>query len=169
MQPGKPLSLGSRVALIIIGGSLLAVIAIVATAYQGMVKDFENLLTQRQILEAERTSDRVNQKLQLRLNALSALAGQLASENRLPSPADLEEALGRQTNLRDLLPGGLLVFDEEARAVAENIYVPDRIGTQYLDRPHFQEALRHRRPIVSKPMPHNRHTAVVVSGADRNR
>ncbi len=152
MQPGKPLSLGSRVALIIIGGSLLAVIAIVATAYQGMVKDFENLLTQRQILEAERTSDRVNQKLQLRLNALSALAGQLASENRLPSPADLEEALGRQTNLRDLLPGGLLVFDEEARAVAENIYVPDRIGTQYLDRPHFQEALRHRRPIVSKPI-----------------
>lgn len=139
-------------ALIIITGSLLTVAAIVTTAYQGMVQDFENLLTQRQILEAERTSDQVDQKLQLRLNALSAFAGQLASENHLPDPADLEAALGRQTTLSELLPAGILIFDEKARAVAENIFVPDRIGTQYLDRPHFQEALKSRQPVVSKPI-----------------
>ncbi|MCL7943011.1 ATP-binding protein [Marinobacter sp. ATCH36] len=152
MQSGKSLSLGSRVALIVIGGSLLTVAAIVITAYQALIHDFEDLLIQRQILEAERTSEQVDQKLQLRLNALSALAGQLASNNDLPDRAELESALGRQTTLRDLMPAGLLVFDEKARAVAENIYVPDRVGTQYLDRPHFQEALKTRRPVVSKPI-----------------
>lgn len=152
MRSGKPLSLSSRVALIIIIGSLLTVAAIVTIAYQGMVQDFEELLTQRQILEAKRTSEQVDQKLQLRLNALSAFAGQLANEDQLPDPVDLEAALGRQTTLRELLPAGLLVFDEEARAVAENIFVPNRIGTRYLDRPHFQEALKSRSPVVSKPI-----------------
>ena len=152
MQSGTPLSLGTRVALIIILGSLLTVVAIVTIAYQGMVQDFEELLTQRQILEAEKTSEQVDQKLQLRLNALSAFAGQLASEDKLPDAGELAAALGRQTTLRELLPAGLLVFDEDARAIAENIFVANRIGTQYLDRPHFQEALKSRRPIVSKPI-----------------
>ncbi|PXX93839.1 two-component sensor histidine kinase [Marinobacter vulgaris] len=139
-------------ALIIVIGSLLTVAAIVTTAYQALVQDFEDLLTQRQILEAKRTSEQVDQRLQLRLNALSAFAAQLASTEQLPDPVDLAAALGRQTTLRDLLPAGLLAFDEKARAVAENIYVPDRVGTQYLDRPHFQEALQSRRPVVSKPI-----------------
>lgn len=152
MRSGKFLSLGSRVALIIIIGSLLTLAAIVSTAYQALVEDFEDLLIQRQILEAKRTSEQVDQKLQLRLNALSAFAAQLASSDHLPDPVDLAVALGHQTMLRELLPAGIVVFDEKARALAENIYVSDRIGTQYLDRPHFQEALKTRRPLVSKPL-----------------
>ena len=152
MRPGKSLSLGSRVALIIVGGSLLTVAAIVTTAYQALVHDFEDLLTQRQILEAARTSEQVDQKLQLRLNTLSAFASQLASGDHLPDPSELSLALNRQTTLRELLPAGLLIFDDKGRAVAENVYHPGRIGTGYLDRRHFQEALRTRRPVVSKPI-----------------
>lgn len=152
MRPRKSLSLSSRVAIIIVIGSLATVSATIAIAYQALVQDFEDLLTQRQILEAERTSEQVNQKLQLRLNSLAAFASQLAGVDQLPDQSDLTAALARQTTLRDLFPAALLIFDEEGCAAAENVYVPNRIGTCYLDRPHFQEALETRRPIVSKPI-----------------
>lgn len=152
MRPRKSLSLSSRVAIIIVAGSLATVSAIIAIAYQALVQDFEDLLTQRQILEAERTSEQVNQKLQLRLNSLSAFASQLADVDELPDQPDLTAALARQTTLRDLFPAALLIFDNKGCAAAENVYVPNRIGTCYLDRPHFQEARATRQPIVSKPI-----------------
>ena len=152
MRSRKSLSLSSRVAIIIVIGSLATVSAIIAIAYQALVQDFEDLLTQRQILEAARTSEQVDQKLQLRLNSLSAFASQLADNDRLPDQPDLSTALALQTTLQDLFPAALLIFDDEGCAVAENVYVPKRIGTCYLDRPHFQEALEARRPIVSKPI-----------------
>ena len=68
MRSRKSLSLSSRVAIIIVIGSLATVSAVIAIAYQALVQDFEDLLTQRQILEAARTSEQVDQKLQLRLN-----------------------------------------------------------------------------------------------------
>jgi hypothetical protein len=151
LRSGKSLSLSSRVAIIIGGGSLVTVLAIIAIAYQALVQDFEDLLTHRQILEAARTSEQVDQKLQLRLNSLSAFASQFADDD-LPDQAALEIALNRQTAIQDLFPAALLIFDENGCAVAENVYVPNRIGTCYLDRPHFQEALEKRKPIVSKPI-----------------
>jgi two-component system sensor histidine kinase ChiS len=152
LPPRKSLSLSSRVAIIIVIGSLATVAAIIAIAYQALLQDFEDLLTQRQILEAERTSEQVNQKLQLRLNTLSSFASQLADGDQLPDPPVLSLALARQRTLQDLFPAALLIFDEKGCTVAENIYVPNRIGACYMDRPHFQEALKTRRPIVSKPI-----------------
>ncbi|AZR41447.1 cache domain-containing sensor histidine kinase [Marinobacter salarius] len=151
MRSRQSLSLSSRVAIIIVAGSLATVSAIIAIAYQALVQDFEDLLTHRQILEAARTSEQVDQKLQLRLNSLSAFASQFADDD-LPDQAALEIALNRQTAIQDLFPAALLIFDENGCAVAENVYVPNRIGTCYLDRPHFQEALKKRKPIVSKPI-----------------
>jgi len=152
LRSRKSLSLSSRVAIIIVAGSLATVSAIVVIAYQALVQDFEDLLTQRQILEAERTSEQVNQKLQLRLNSLSAFASQLADVDELPDQSDLTAALARQTTLQDLFPTALLIFDDKGCAAAENVYVPNRVGTCYLDRPHFQEAWETRRPIISKPI-----------------
>lgn len=122
MRSGKSLSLSSRVAIIIGGGSLVTVLAIIAIAYQALVQDFEDLLTHRQILEAARTSEQVDQKLQLRLNSLSAFASQFADDD-LPDQAALEIALNRQTAIQDLFPAALLIFDENGCAVAENVYV----------------------------------------------
>jgi len=152
LRPRKSLSLSSRVAIIIVIGSLATVSAVIAIAYQALVQDFEDLLTQRQIIEAERASERVNQRLQLSLNSLSAFASQLAADDRLADQSDLNAALARQTTLQDLFPAALLIFDDKGCAVAENVHVPNRIGTCYLDRPHFQEAVETRRPIVSKPI-----------------
>ncbi|MEQ9545498.1 MAG: ATP-binding protein [Marinobacter sp.] len=152
MKPTGALSLGSRVALIILGSSLVTVLTIVSIAYQALVNDFEDLLTQRQILETTRMAERVDQKIELRLNALTAFASQLPEGDTLPPAAELQAALKRQSTLRDLFPASLLVFDSEGRAVAENIYAAGRIGTGYRDRPHFRKAFATRQPLVSKPI-----------------
>ncbi len=146
------LSLGSRVALIILGSSLITVIAIVSIAYQALVDDFEDLLIQRQLLETTRMAERVDQKIELRLNALTAFASQLPQGDRLPPAAELEESLKRQSTLRELFPASLLVFDDQGRAVAENVHVTGRIGTSYQDRPHFRKAFATLKPLVSKPI-----------------
>ncbi|MFL1468166.1 ATP-binding protein [Marinobacter sp. HN1S83] len=146
------LSLGSRVALIILGSSLVTVAVIVSIAYQALVNDFEDLLTQRQILETRRMAERVDQKIELRLNALTAFASQLPDGDALPPAAKLQAALNRQSTLRELFPASLLVFDDKGRAIAENIHVAGRIGTSYEDRPHFRKAFATRQPLVSKPI-----------------
>ncbi|WP_297793334.1 ATP-binding protein [uncultured Marinobacter sp.] len=146
------LSLGSRVALIILGSSLVTVLVIVSIAYQALVDDFEDLLTQRQALETTRMAERVDQKIELRLNALTAFASQLPDGDSLPPAPKLQAALKRQSKLRELFPASLLVFDDQARAIAENIPVEGRIGTSYLDRAHFRRALETRQPLVSKPI-----------------
>lgn len=152
MKATVSLSLGSRVALIILGSSLMTVVVIISIAYQALVNDFEELLTQRQILETARMAERVDQKIELRLHALSAFASQLANNNTLPPNATLQAALQRQSMLQELFPASLLIFDHEARAIAENVYVEGRVGTSYLDRPHFRKALESQKPLVSKPI-----------------
>lgn len=44
------------------------------------------------------------------------------------------------------------MFDENGVAIAENLFVPNRLGTSYADRPHFREAIGSRRPVVSRPI-----------------
>jgi len=146
------LSLGSRVALIILGSSLITVLAIVSIAYQALVDDLEDLLIQRQLLETTRMAERVDQKIELRLNALTAFASQLPEGHTLPSAAELQAVLKRQSTLRELFPASLLVFDDQSRAVAESVHVSGRIGTSYQDRPHFRKAFATRKPLVSKPI-----------------
>lgn len=145
-------SLGSRVAMIAVFSSILAVLALLATAYNELVRDFEEVLTQRQLLETETSASRVNQDLQLRLQALGAFASVLTDgRQRLPVER-IQALLGRQTDLEAYFPAGLVIFDERGVAIAENTFVPGRLGTSYADRQHFQQALATRQPVISRPV-----------------
>jgi signal transduction histidine kinase len=125
---------------------------LLATAYNELVRDFENVLTQRQLLETETSANRVNQDLQVRLQALEAFAALLTDgENRLPL-ARLENLMGRQPTLEAYFREGLVVFDENGVAIAENVYVPGRLGTDYADRQHFRKAFASRDPVISRPI-----------------
>lgn len=39
-----------------------------------------------------------------------------------------------------------------ATSLAENIYVPGRVGTYFGDRPHWKEAIKIQRPMISRPV-----------------
>lgn len=146
------LSLGRRVALITIVTSVVTVAALLATAYTQLVRDFEDVLTQRQVLEAEASALRVNQELQLRLQALNAFGTALSTGRALLSTDRIEALLARQDLLQNYFPEGLVVHNQRHVAIAESRFAPGRLGTSYADRPHFQAAARTRQPVISRPI-----------------
>jgi len=148
----RNLSIGSRVALIAVLSSFLTVVVLSATAYNELIRDFEKVLTQRQLLDAESIANRVDQDLQARIQALGAFAATLTDGTNRLSQDRIEALLGRQPGLSDYFEAGLLVFDEDSVAIAENIYVPNRLGTSYADRQHFREAYKTREPVISRPI-----------------
>lgn len=146
------LSLGSRLAIIIVLLSLTAILAVSLTAYRALSQDFEAILTEQQAYETQRISDKVNQSLQMRLSLLEALSPTLVDENQLLSEPDINAFLARQSELREFFSNGLLVLNRNITAIAEDTFVPDRIGTNYADRPHFARALETREPVISRPI-----------------
>ncbi len=148
----RTFSLATRIAIIILGTGLVTVLALTGTAYRSLTTDFEALLTQQQAKETEHLAEQVDKNLQLRSHALESFATALTNGETLIPVPEIEQLLGRQERLAKLFPAGLLIFDENATAIAENTHVPGRIGTNYRDRAHFQRALRTRDSIVSRPI-----------------
>jgi signal transduction histidine kinase len=148
----QTLSLNARIILIASSSIIFSVAIILFIAYERLVRDFEQVLTERQALQTAAVASRVNEELSIRLNALGAFASVLTNgDNLLPLP-QLEALLGRQPSLEKLFGGGLLIFDDQSVAIAENRFVPNRLGTDYSDRPHFKRAMQSRTPIVSQPI-----------------
>lgn len=57
--------------------------AVLFFAYNGLVRDFENVLTQRQLLETDSATRVVDQQLQIRLEALKAFSAFLTDGDNL--------------------------------------------------------------------------------------
>lgn len=148
----KNLSLGGRFAAIAVFSTLLTVVLIAITAYRELVADFESVLTQRQQLETANYASSVNQRLQLRLGSLGALAAQMTDGEALLPVPELTRILKRQSLLAQYFDLGLLVFDVDGVALAENQYVQGRLGTSYGDRAHFKEAIASGEPYISRPV-----------------
>ncbi|GGY71811.1 sensor histidine kinase [Marinobacter zhanjiangensis] len=148
----RNLSLGGRIVLITVGISLLSLAVILVIAYQQLVSDFEQVLTERQRVEAQRYAIEVDQALELRLLALEGLALQLTDGQRRLPENELQTILERQSSVSKYFEAGLLVFDEKAVAIAENRFVPGRLGTSYADRHHFRKAMVSEEPVISRPI-----------------
>jgi len=146
------LSLGSRLAIIIVLFGLTAIIAVALTAYRALNQDFQDILTEQQVYETQRFSTQVSQNLQTRVAMLEAFSTTLTDGKNLLPIDQIDAFLGRGSALRDMFSNGLLVLDERATAIAEDRYVPGRIGTNYADRAHFARALEDRESVISKPI-----------------
>lgn len=148
----RTLSLNARILLITSSSIVISVALILFIAYDRLVRDFEQVLTERQALQTSAVASRVNEELTIRLNALGAFASVLTDGGNLLPLTQLQTMLGRQPTLERLFGGGLLIFDSQSVAVAENRFVPNRLGTSYADRHHFKQAMQSRTPIVSRPI-----------------
>ncbi len=148
----RSFSLGTRITLIILLGTFTTVGSVLLIAYGALVEDFETILTDQQLFETRRISEEVDQRLQLKLDVLAESAATLTDGDQLLPPDQLAVQLDRQKLLRSLFPDGILVFDEKATAIVEDTFVPNRIGTNYADRAHFQRALETGEPVISQPV-----------------
>lgn len=145
-------SLGTRLAVIIILGSLATVGSVIYAAYGALLEDFESNLSAQQASETARVSNLVSQNLELRINVLDQFATLLTDNGQLLSPEQLTKLLKKQQKLRELFPHSLNVMSPNATSLAENIYVPGRVGTYFGDRPHWKEAIKIQRPMISRPV-----------------
>ncbi|WP_323753080.1 sensor histidine kinase [Marinobacter sp.] len=148
----KTLNLGTRVVLITSLSIIFSVCLILFIAYGRLLNDFEEILTERQALQASSIASRVNEELSIRLNSLGAFASTLTDGNDLLPLEQLRFAIGRQPGLEELFQGDLLIFNSYGVAISENRFVPRRIGTSYADRAHFKRAMAADVPIVSRPI-----------------
>lgn len=148
----KSLSLGTRIALITMLTSAITVLILLGTAYNELLRDFERVLSQKQLIETRSLADEVNRSLEARMTALHAFATTLTDGEKLIAQRRMNNLLGRQSSLSNYFQEGLTVMDADAVAIAENIFVPGRIGTSYADRSHFRRAMTKREPVISSPI-----------------
>ncbi|MCD1646109.1 ATP-binding protein [Marinobacter adhaerens] len=148
----KSLSLGTRIALITMLTSAITVLILLGTAYNELLRDFERVLSQKQLIETRSLADEVNRSLEARMTALQAFATTLTDGEKLIAQRRMNNLLGRQSSLSNYFQEGLTVMDADAVAIAENIFVPGRIGTSYADRSHFRRAMTKREPVISSPI-----------------
>lgn len=146
------LSLSARLALVTIAGTVATVTSVLIIAYSALVEDFERMLTDQQRYETQRIAQAVEKQLQRRTELLLGVAQNLSDGESLYPPAELERRLARQQILQQLFPGGLIVLDDSALAIAETEFLQGRTGTSYADRAHIQELLRTRKPVISRPI-----------------
>src|SRR5690606_22605098 len=137
----KNLSLGGRFAAIAVFSTLLTVVLIAITAYRELVADFESVLTQRQQLETANYASSVNQRLQLRLGSLAALAAQMTDGETLVPSSELTRILNRQSRLAQYFDLGLVLCDADGVARAGTLSAEGRLGTSYGDRARSKDAM----------------------------
>jgi len=145
------LSLGTRLAVIIMLGSLATVGSVIYAAYGALLEDFESNLSAQQASETARVSSLVSQSLELRISVLDQFATLLTDDGQLLPQGQLTKLLRKQQKLSELFPHSLTVMSPNATGLAENIFVPGRVGTYFGDRPHWKEAIKTRRPVISRP------------------
>ncbi|WP_417502174.1 ATP-binding protein [Marinobacter sp.] len=146
------LSLGTRLAIIVMLGCFATVGSVIYVAYTALLEDFATNLSAQQANETAHISSLVSQDLELRTNALAQFASILSQDDQLLPEAQLTSLLKKQQKLSELFPHSLTVSNANATLIAEDTFVPDRVGTNYADRPHWREAMTTRKPVISRPL-----------------
>tara|TARA_R110002167_G_scaffold115807_18_gene290371 strand:- start:526 stop:2313 length:1788 start_codon:yes stop_codon:yes gene_type:complete len=146
------LSLGTRLAVIVLFGSLATLGSIIYAAYDALLEDFATNLSLQQANEAAYISSLVSQDLELRTSVMAQFTAMLSHDGQLLPQAQLTDLLKKQQKLKKLFPHSLTVLTANATLIAENIFVPGRVGTYYADRPHWKKAIETRRPVISRPL-----------------
>ncbi|WP_100637925.1 sensor histidine kinase [Marinobacter salexigens] len=146
------LSLGTRLAIIVLIGCLATVGSVIYAAYSALLEDFATNLSAQQENETAYISKLVSQDLGFRTRVLAQSASMLGSDGQLLPPDQLTSILKRQHGLAELFSHSLTVLTPEALLIAENIYVPGRVGTHYADRPHWEKAIATQQSVISRPL-----------------
>ena len=147
------LPLSVRIVLLVIVMSGILVGGILVTVHQLMVANYETIMAERETAEINRLAFELELSQQQRTLALEAFATRLLTDSgQLRSQQALQSLLQQPSVASELFSDGLLIFDGDGTAIAENRHVPGRIGTNYADRPHIQRAQQTKEAVVSEPI-----------------
>ncbi|MFO7858486.1 MAG: sensor histidine kinase [Ectothiorhodospiraceae bacterium] len=157
------MALSTRVVVLVWCASGLILLAMLLTVYQLIVADYEERVAEREQSRIERLASDLDRSLQRRLLALESLTSRVVEDNRLRPQTQIKSVLDRPMLADELFPDGLLVFDADATTLAESVYVPERVGTNYADRPHFQRVFETNEPVITEPFVGRRTEAPLIA------
>lgn len=148
----KRMSLKWRALLIGLVAGLGLLLALTLLATNVLYQSLEQQVEARQLGSAQSLALRIQDELQQRKQVLEATTALLARQGRLLPVEELNEFLQKPGVLKEVFPDGLLLQDADFTAIAEDIYVPNRLGTNYADRAHNQELLQTGKTVISRPI-----------------
>lgn len=147
------MSLSTRIVLLVWLTSGLLLLASLFTVHRLLLGDYESLVAERESAEIQRVVIALDSSLNHRLLGLEALSWQLLDDQgQLRPVTELSAVLEQAVAIGAQFPDGLLIFDQDATAIAESQFVEGRIGTNYADRDHFQRLFRSDQAVVSEPI-----------------
>ncbi|WP_037340208.1 sensor histidine kinase [Saccharospirillum impatiens] len=147
------ISLSLRIVLLVLITTGALTVGMLATVYPFMVSDYENLVAERESAEIERLASELDLSLSQRQLTLEVFSTRLVGDDdQLLDRENLQLMIERPSIARESFPDGLLVLGPTATAIAENVYVPGRLGTNYSDRSHFKRAIESEKAVISAPI-----------------
>ncbi|WP_428036065.1 EAL domain-containing protein [Amphritea sp.] len=147
-----PTSLHNRVLILTLAGFLLSAGAIMLLIFKYLQEDSTRLLVEQQQTMVDMVVRQMDSALQKRVNYLESFTDSLHSRYRLHPNEKIQDILKRDTQLHALFNGGVVVLNREGISLVDYPTVPNRIGVDYSDRKHLEQARQRKSSVITVPL-----------------
>jgi diguanylate cyclase (GGDEF)-like protein/PAS domain S-box-containing protein len=144
-------SLKTRIVVLTVGLALAVLVLATLVTEHLLRRDYRALFEAQQGAMVSMVAASLNDALAMRLNALSALAGQ-AQATQAQSPAQLQALLKVHPAVQNLFNAGLVLLDAHGLVVAEVPVAAGRLGANAADRDYFKAVMAQGKPVISSPI-----------------
>jgi diguanylate cyclase (GGDEF)-like protein/PAS domain S-box-containing protein len=144
------LSLRAKLSMAGAGLVLLAVTAFSVLAWRLLAVDVRRGIADAQQALVSATARELDEKVQVRREALVMAAAVLGQQDGLPGAAELETHFASRPTVRGLFDV-LFVADASGRMVYDSPYLPGRRGSNIAERDFFRQVMAEGEPLISRP------------------
>src|SRR5512135_1878986 len=143
-------SLKSKVVAFTLGLFLLSIAALTFQFSVHMRQEMEISFSSQQFSEVSFVAERIDNAVQLRIDALALVAESLPLQTMTARPR-VESFLAERKALYKLFSLGVIVIARDGRGIADYPHVDGRGGADYSEREFFRQIIATGKPALSKP------------------
>ncbi|MDR9499829.1 MAG: response regulator receiver protein, partial [Hydrogenovibrio sp.] len=144
-------NLGLRIVLLSLGLALLLAFVVLGLVSQVFLHESKQRFWSEQRTTTVSIAHLIDDSLVRRREALTELSRFLHNGQELRQVSEIQRLLDERILLHRFFNGGLVLLDAKAEGLVDSPKLPDRVGTNYADRPHVQWVKKNLAPYVSHP------------------
>lgn len=141
-----------RILAIALGGFLLSTLVITYSVQHFFKEESRKTILQEQEEFSETVVRHLDNTIRERRENLEAFALLLADGDRLHSKEVIQDLLDQRVVLPRFFNGGMVVLDAEGHSIVDSPRVEGRVGIDFSDRDHVQEARRTAKSVITRPL-----------------
>ena len=150
-------SLKTRISLATFGIFLLSLWSLSFYVSQVLQKDLTRLLGEQQLSTVSMMAGQIDQDIESRFTALSAVAEAAAPLLQLGEEAQLRSFVEQRPALQTLFNGGVIVYDRNGRVAAEHAGIAHPGDSHHIDTHYVAEVLKGQGTLISGPVARDLH------------